>query len=307
MRQPPRSHFTQHSHYLLYIFYILCILYILKPMKIDAHQHFWQYDPGEYAWISEAMPQLKRDLLPQDLEPLLHAKGYDGCVAVQARQTENETEVLAGLAARFPFIRGVVGWVDLKHPDLAKRLDHFRINPAIKGFRHIVQDEPDDRFLVDERFVQGVRMLGEYGFTYDILVYEKHLPVVAEFLEKCPDQPFVLDHIGKPDIRRGMSAQWKEGIQRIAGHPHVYCKLSGLVTEAEWNCWRAEDFFPYLQHVYEAFGPNRLMIGSDWPVCLLAAPGYAQTVEIVEAFLAPLTPETQTNILGENARRFYDL
>ncbi len=276
-------------------------------MKIDAHQHFWHYDPEAYPWISEAMPQLKRDLLPQDLEPLLKENGYAGCVAVQARQSESETDFLAGLAARFPFIRGVVGWVDLRHSNLAKRLDHFRQNPVIKGFRHIVQDEPDDRFLLDEQFVQGVRMLGEYGFTYDILVYEKHLPVVAEFLEKCPDQPFVLDHMGKPDIRQGMSGRWKEGIRRIAEHPKVYCKLSGLVTEAEWNAWRADDFLPFLHHVYEAFGPDRLMIGSDWPVCLLAAQNYAQTIGIVEAFLSPLLPETQNNILGENARRFYDL
>lgn len=274
-------------------------------MKIDAHQHFWYYEPEDYGWISEAMPQLQRDLLPEDLQPLLEQAGFEGCIAVQARQSEDETDFLVTLSQEFSFIRGIVGWVDLQDPGVRERLQYYRQFRAVRGFRHIVQDEPDERFLVGEDFLRGVRMLGEFGYTYDILVYEKHLPVVVEFLEKCPDQPFVLDHLGKPEIPKGMSERWREGIRAIAAHPNVSCKLSGLVTEADWQHWTPDDFRPFLEHALEAFGPDRLMIGSDWPVCLLAARDYAQVTGIVEDFISPLPAADQEKILGLNAARFY--
>ena len=274
-------------------------------MKIDAHQHFWYYEPEDYGWISEAMPQLQRDLLPEDLQPLLEQAGFEGCIAVQARQSEDETDFLVTLSQEFSFIRGIVGWVDLQDPGVRERLQYYRQFRAVRGFRHIVQDEPDERFLVGEDFLRGVRMLGEFGYTYDILVYEKHLPVVVEFLEKCPDQPFVLDHLGKPEIPKGMSERWREGIRAIAAHQNVSCKLSGLVTEADWQHWTPDDFRPFLEHALEAFGPDRLMIGSDWPVCLLEARDYAQVTGIVEDFISPLPAADQEKILGLNAARFY--
>lgn len=277
-------------------------------MQIDAHQHFWRYDPAEYGWISEAMPALRRDRLPVDLEGPLRAASFDGCVAVQARQTEAETEFLLGLADQHDFIRGVVGWIDLQAANVRDRLTHFARFPALRGIRHIVQDEPDDRFLLRPRFVEGVRQLADFGLRYDILVYERHLPVVVEFLEQFDERhSFVLDHIGKPEVPTGLSNRWRAGIRAIAAHPNVYCKLSGLVTEADWRNWRAADFYPFLEVVFDAFGPHRLMIGSDWPVCLLAAGSYAEVIDVVGGFLKEVSPDERAAIFGNNAVRFYGL
>ncbi|NRA49550.1 MAG: amidohydrolase family protein [Phaeodactylibacter sp.] len=276
-------------------------------MRIDAHQHFWAYDPKEYGWISDEMPQLKQDRLPDDLAPLLSAARFDGCIAVQARQHLEETDFLLSLAADHPFIKGVVGWMDLQSDDLETTLEQYKGQNALKGIRHIVQDEPDDAFLIRPAFIRGVQLLGQQGYTYDILVFEKHLPVVVDFLERCPDQPFVLDHLGKPVIQGAPSAVWIDHIRAIAEHPNVYCKLSGLVTEADWHSWKAKDFLPYLDHVFEAFGPDRLMIGSDWPVCLLAANDYGQVIDVVRGYLNQLDEEAKAAILGNTAAQFYNL
>ncbi|KGE85237.1 MAG: amidohydrolase family protein [Phaeodactylibacter xiamenensis] len=276
-------------------------------MRIDAHQHFWEYDPVAYPWISEAMPKLRKDHLPTDLSPLLKEEGIGGCVAVQARQSPEETDFLLHLTQQYAFIKGVVGWIDLQAPDVAQTLGHYQSNPLLKGIRHIVQDEPDDEFLLRPDFLRGVQKLGQQGYTYDILVFERHLPVVLKFLDACPDQPFVLDHLGKPTIEGGPSPLWKDHIRSIAAHPNVYCKLSGLVTEADWNNWQREDFYPFLDIAMEAFGPERLMIGSDWPVCLLAADSYHETVNVVQMYLQQYAPEAQPAILGATATQFYQL
>lgn len=276
-------------------------------MRIDAHQHFWEYDPAAYPWISEAMPELQKDRLPADLSPLLDRESIDGCVAVQARQSLEETDFLLRLAEEHSFIKGVVGWVDLQATDVAQTLGQYQSNPLLKGIRHIVQDEPDEAFLLRPDFLRGVQLLGNTGYTYDILVFERHLPVVLKFLDTCPDQPFVLNHLGKPIIAGGPSPLWADHIRSIADHPNVCCKLSGLVTEANWNNWQKEDFYPFLDIAMEAFGPERLMIGSDWPVCLLAADSYHETMDVVQTYLRQYAPEAQTAILGATATQFYQL
>lgn len=274
-------------------------------MRIDAHQHFWEYSEENYSWISPAMPQLKRDFLPPDLSPLLAAHSIEGCVAVQARQTEQETDFLLSLAEQHPFIKAVVGWVDLQSADIDQQLAAFTEKPLLKGMRHIVQDEPDERFLLNASFLRGIQALKTYGYTYDLLIYEKHLPVAVTFLEKIGEMPIVLDHIGKPQISASPSKNWKEGIKNIASFPHVHCKISGLVTEANWQKWQDEDFKPYLEWIFDNFGIDRLLFGSDWPVCLLAAPNYTKVVNLVENFMAGCSAEEKARVFGENAGRFY--
>jgi L-fuconolactonase len=275
--------------------------------RIDAHQHFWKYDPVAYDWINGEMRVLQRDFLPPNLAPLLSEMNMEGCVAVQARQSEEETRFLLQLAADFPFVKGVVGWLDLRAPDLEERLDDLQPFSALKGIRHIVQAEPDPDFLLRPDFLRGIKILGKVGLTYDILVYEQQMPAVLQFLERCPDQPMVLDHIGKPIIEGGPSAAWKEGIKGIAAHPLVYCKLSGLVTEADWSNWSEDTFMPFLNVVLEAFGPQRLMVGSDWPVCLLAADQYRRVLEIIERFSADWPEQERRALWGDNAAAFYQL
>jgi L-fuconolactonase len=294
-------------------------------MIIDAHQHFWHYQPARDAWIGDNMPVLKRDYLPADLLPELRANGIDGTIAVQADQSEAQTLFLLEQARRNPFIAGVVGWVDLCAPDACKRLQYFSQFPELRGMRHVAQSEPDDRFLVRDDFVRGVAMLAEFGLTYDILIYARQLPAAAELVEKLPYQAFVLDHIGKPGIAKidGKPRQldsrefgarefdtWAAGIRALAANPRVYCKLSGLITEADWRGWRAADFKPYLDVVFDAFGADRLMFGSDWPVCLLAGT-YAQVKGLIENYLLGLPEADREKILGDifgnNAARFYGL
>lgn len=275
--------------------------------RIDAHQHFWKYDPQEYDWINAEMAVLKQDFGPAELKPLLQAQGMRGCVAVQARQTEAENEYLLSLSDSFPEVLGVVGWLDLQADDLEEKLETYRPFGALKGIRHIVQAEPDPAFLLREAFIRGVKHLGKVGLTYDILVFEQQFPAVLRFLERCPDQPFVLDHLGKPKIEGGPTEDWIEGIRKMAEHPNVFCKLSGLVTEANWASWKAEDFEPFLEIAAEAFGAERLMVGSDWPVCLLAADRYATVIGIVEQFASQWTEEEQAAVFGGNAENFYNL
>jgi L-fuconolactonase len=275
-------------------------------MRIDAHQHFWRYRPETHAWIGDSMAVLKRDFLPGDLEPLLRDAGFDGCVAVQAAHSLDETRFLLGLADRHPFVRGVVGWVDLVSPDLDRQLESFAPHPRFRGVRHIAQDEPDDAWLSRGDVVRGVSRLSGYGLTYDILVYARQLPAALELARRLPDQPFVLDHVAKPEIRAARLEPWRRDLRLLASLPHVFCKLSGLVTEAEWDGWTPESIRPYMDVALEAFSPDRLMIGSDWPVCLLGGQ-YPRVVGLARDFVSMLSASEQAAVLGGTAARFYRL
>ncbi len=275
-------------------------------MRIDSHQHFWHYSPTEHTWMSGEMSALKRDFLPGDLQPLLAANEFEGSVAVQARQSLEETRWLLELASQHDFIRAVVGWVDLRSEDLPTQLEALSHNPKLAGVRHVVQDEPDNEFMLRPDFRRGISLLGEFNLTYDLLLYPKHLPAAIKLVEEFPNQPFVLDHIAKPKIAEGLLSPWREHIQALATLPNVCCKLSGMVTEANWSQWQAEDFHPYLDTVFAAFGPSRLMIGSDWPVCTISA-DYGQTTQIVIDYLRQFPEQEQAEVLGGNCARFYGI
>ena len=275
-------------------------------MVIDAHQHFWQYDPARHAWMTEEMSAIRRDFLPTRYESECAANGVDASVVVQVDQTESETSFLLDLAERFPRIAGVVGWVDLRSPRVAERLEHFTQFKKLRGFRHIAQAEPDDRFLVQPGFLDGIARLRECNFTYDILVYPKQLPATIELVARFPQQPFVLDHLAKPFIKAGTLEPWASHIKTLAQNPNVFCKLSGLVTEADWRNWKADDFRAYFDVVFAAFGADRLMFGSDWPVCTLAA-GYRQVKQLIEGYVDDHASEHKGKIFGDNAVRFYRL
>jgi L-fuconolactonase len=273
-------------------------------MRVDAHQHFWKYDAARDGWITDKMSALKRDFLPEEFARECEANGIDASVAVQADQSESETRFLLDLAKGNPRIAGVVGWVDLRSPRVSERLEHFSHFEKLRGFRHIAQSEADDRFLVREDFLRGIAQLHRHGFTYDILVYPRQLPAARALVDKFPEQRFVVDHLAKPEIKAGEMKTWAGYMRRIAENHNVFCKVSGLVTEADWRHWKAADFRPYLDVVFEAFGPDRLMFGSDWPVCLLAA-SYAQVKGIVEEYLKNFSTHDRENVFGGNAVRFY--
>lgn len=275
-------------------------------MRLDAHQHFWHYSAQDYGWIGPDMAVLKQDRLPGDLAPLLAETSLDGSVAVQARQTLEETQWLLDLAAQHAFIRGVVGWVDLCSPKVSAQLERFSADASLCGVRHVVQDEPDDRFMLRDDFLRGIAILASFRLTYDILIVPRHLPVACQLVARFPDQPFVLDHIAKPSIKTGVIEPWAADIRRLAVYPNVVCKLSGMVTEAGWHHWAPTHFQPYLDVVLEAFGPKRLMFGSDWPVCTLAA-SYGQVVGLVAAATQQLSLDEQALVWGGTARRFYGL
>ena len=275
-------------------------------MRIDAHQHFWRYTVEEYGWIGPELQILQKDHLPHDLSPLLDSAGIAGTIAVQARQTLEETQWLLDLADHHPFITGVVGWVDLRNPRLAEQLERFCAHPRFRGVRHVVQDEPDDQFMLREDFLQGLATLQAYGLTYDILIFPRHLPVACQVVAQSPGQPFVLDHIAKPLIRDGIMDPWAEGIQRLASFPNVYCKVSGMVTEADWQRWQPADLRPYLDIIFEAFGPERIMFGSDWPVCTLAGT-YAEVANVLFDYVEHLSEHEQAAVWGETAWKLYGL
>jgi L-fuconolactonase len=275
-------------------------------MRIDAHQHFWHYDPAAHTWMTDAMAALKRDYLPEALLPLLKQAGLEGTVAVQAQQNERETEWLLGLADQYDFVRGVVGWVDLRSPEVGQVLARLAAHPRLVGIRHIVHDEPDDRFMLRPDFLRGLAALAEFDLTYDLLLFPRHLPVAAEVVRQFPRQRFVLDHIAKPLIKAGALAPWEAGLRALARFDNVYCKVSGLVTEARWRAWQPEDFEPFLSVVFDAFGSHRLMFGSDWPVCTLAA-DYQEVVELARVHGQALGAEAQERFFGGNAKEFYKL
>ncbi len=273
--------------------------------RIDSHQHFWKYDAVRDSWITDDMKVIQRDFFPSDLSPVLSENKIDGCVSVQADQSEQETHFLLSHADQSSFIKGVVGWVDLCSQDLEQKLVSYSRFQKLKGFRHVVQGEPDG-FLLQKDFVKGIKRLIDFNFTYDILVYSRQLEEVLEFLNKFPNQKFVIDHIAKPTIKTREINAWKKNMALISNFENVYCKLSGMVTEADWKNWKAEDLTPYLDHVLESFGPKRLMYGSDWPVCLVAA-SYPRQLAVVENFISHLSAHEKENIMGGNAIRFYNL
>ena len=275
-------------------------------MQLDAHQHFWQYNQVEHTWMNDSMGVLKRDYMPADLKPLLDANGFNGCVAVQARQNLEETRWLLQLSEQNAFVKGVVGWVDLRANDVDAQLERFADNKKLVGMRHIVQDEPDDRFLLGDAFMRGVKRLAAHGLVYDVLVYPKQLPAAVEFVRAFPEQPMVLDHIAKPPIGEKCLEPWATEIRALAKSRNLSCKLSGMVTETTWRGWKAEDFKPYLEVVLEAFGPERLMIGSDWPVCLLSAE-YREAIGLVKDFIGSLSGDEQASILGGTCARVYGI
>ena len=273
-------------------------------MKIDAHQHFWQYDPVRDTWMTEEV--LQRNFMPEDLYPLLRQQLFDGCVAVQADQSEQETLFLLEQADKFDFIKGVVGWVNLCSADVGDRLEYFSSFPILKGFRHIIQGEPQDDFILRKDFSRGIALLNQYDFTYDILIHPRHLKYATEFAQRFPNQAFVIDHLAKPFIKEGIYEEWKQDIQAISELPNVSCKLSGMVTEADWKNWKEEHFTVYIETVLESFGPDRVMFGSDWPVCLISA-DYSNVCKLVEHHTQSLSADEKQKLWGLNAERFYHL
>ena len=274
-------------------------------MRIDSHQHFWKFDPVRHAWIDSSMQNIAKDFLPEDLKPLLETNLMDGCIAVQADQSETETEFLLRLAEENSFIKGVVGWVDLSAEDLSQRLEVFSKNTLFKGVRHVLQAEKEG-FMLQDPFLRGISELKNFSLTYDILIYPNQLEEARVLIEKNPDQPFVLDHLAKPYIKQQKIKNWASDMKEFARHKNVYCKLSGMVTEADWNHWQFENFKKYLSVAFDTFGSDRLMFGSDWPVCLLAG-SYEHVVKIIDLFIENLEQEEKNNIMGRNACNFYNL
>ena len=275
-------------------------------MRIDAHQHFWKYNASDYSWISDQMKILKKDFLPGDLRMELEGIQFEGSVAVQARQSLEETRWLLKFAGRYDFIKGVVGWIDLCSDEIEEQIREFVKYRKFVGVRHVLHDEPDDRFMLSESFIRGIGTIGNYNLVYDILIFPKHLSNAEELVIRFPGQKFVLDHIAKPLIKERIISPWKEGIEQLARHSNVSCKLSGMVTEALWKGWKREDFTPYLDVVFDSFGPSRLMIGSDWPVCTVSS-GYSATMKIVLDYVQSLKQVEREMILGMNAKRIYNL
>lgn len=275
-------------------------------MNIDSHHHFWKYSAAEYAWIDNSMDALRRDFLPVDLEMEIEHAHIDGAVSVQARQTVGETEWLLDLAAKSGFIKGVVGWVPLADPNVRKTIEKFADHPKFKAVRHVVQGEPDDRFILGADFNRGISVLKDFGLVYDILIVERQLQPSIEFVDRHPKQVFVLDHIAKPRIKDNVLEPWRTNIKELARRGNVYCKVSGMVTEADHKSWKEEQLRPYFDTVFEAFGPKRLMFGTDWPVCLVAA-DYIRWVELAHRFAARLSADEREWFFGKTAIQAYKL
>jgi L-fuconolactonase len=272
---------------------------------VDTHQHFWNYNPQRDGWMTDDMRILRTDFTPDDASAAMNSVGVSQCVAVQATQSIEETEYLLDLADRYPFICGVVGWVDLRSSALDQALLSFQRQTKLKGFRHILQSSPE--LLADRNFVSGVSMLGKFNFTYDLLIYYHQLDAAITFAKYVSDStPIVVDHLAKPPIRSGEFTTWANGIREISQVENVYCKISGIITEADWNNWKVDDITRYIDLALETFGPSRLMYGSDWPVCLLAG-SYAKQWAVINGYLDKLSDRERTLILSENAKRFYKL
>ena len=272
-------------------------------MRLDAHQHFWSYDATQYPWIPPGSP-LHRDWLPEDLAALQAPLGFDGSIAVQARQVVGESDWLLGLADKHSNVKGVVGWVDLRADRVEEDLARLARHPKFVGVRHVVQDEPDDDFMLGRDFQRGIGKLRAFDLAYDLLIYPKQLEAAIRLAENFPEQPFVLDHIAKPLIKAGALEPWKSQLRRLAKLPNVHCKVSGMLTEADHRSWQAEQFRPYLDTVFEAFGLSRLMYGSDWPVCLFAG-DYRAAFGLVDDYARRFTPAEREALFGGNCEAFY--
>ncbi|RKD16221.1 amidohydrolase [Pelobium manganitolerans] len=275
-------------------------------MRIDSHHHFWIFDPVRDAWINDEMQEIKRDFLPSDLEPVLKEHGFDGCVSVQADQSEAQNDFLLGFAKEHPFIKGIVGWVDLQSNAIEERLAYYAEEPLLKGFRHVLQGEAQRDFMLRPAFKNGISLLGKYGFTYDILIFPDQLKFSEELVKAFPNQKFVIDHIAKPEIKNQKMNGWDTDIRAIAQHENVFCKVSGMVTEADFKGWKPQDFEPYLDVIFQSFGTKRLMYGSDWPVCNVAG-GYTKALNILENYTEKLSENEKAQFFGANAVGFYNL
>jgi L-fuconolactonase len=276
------------------------------PKRIDAHHHLWRYQEKEHPWIRHEMKALAKDFLMADLERVTNACGIDGTVAVQVRQSVEETRWLLQLAKDSKVIRGVIGWAPIADVEFSEILDGLRGEPKLKGLRHIIQDEADDEFILREDFNRGIAKLQGWGLVYDILIYERHLRATIAFVDRHPHQVFVLDHVGKPQIAQRRLEPWRSNIRELARRPNVYCKLSGMVTEADWTNWQPADLRPYVEVVLGAFGAGRIMVGSDWPVCLLAA-SYERWFFTLGEFLSSLSANEQQLVYGQVAESIYRL
>ncbi|AXT50255.1 amidohydrolase [Aquimarina sp. BL5] len=275
-------------------------------MTIDSHQHFWKYEPVKHSWIDDDMASIRKDFLVEDLQKVYKKNSINGCIAVQADQTLEETDFLIDLASKNSFIKGIVGWVDLRSKNINDILNHYNQFPAVKGFRHVVQGEADHNFLLRPEFLRGISALEKYNFTYDILVFPHQLGAVLEFVKQFPNQKFVIDHIAKPYIKDGFYDGWATLMSAIGKLPNVYCKLSGIITEANYKTWTPQQIQPYLELVLKAFGVKKIMFGSDWPVCLVAGT-YQEVKQLIMDFIADLSSQEQANILGGNAIQFYNI
>jgi L-fuconolactonase len=275
-------------------------------IKIDAHQHFWKYDAIRDSWITDEMSDIQKDFSPVDLQPLLQHAGIDGCVTVQSDQSEEENAFHLATAEKWDFIKGVVGWIDLQAENVEKRLEYYSQFKKMKGFRHVLQGETQRDCMLRPAFMKGISLLNKYGFTYDILIFPDQLKYTYELVRTFSDQFFVIDHIAKPNIKDSKIDDWKKDLLQIASCKNVFCKISGMVTEASWRTWKKTDFTAYLDVVVSAIGTDRIMFGSDWPVCLVAA-SYNQTLEIVTDYFASFSHHEQANVLGTNAIQFYKL
>jgi L-fuconolactonase len=274
--------------------------------KIDAHHHLWKYSAAQYPWISENMGLLRRDFLIQDLIDVLEESDIDGVITVQARQALAETQWLLDLARSHDFVRGVVGWVALADPKVERDLEHLSTHAKLKSVRHLLQDEPDDFYILREDFNRGIKLLQDFGLRYDLLIFERHLPQTIQFVDRHPNQIFILNHIAKPLIKQGLVSPWRENLTELARRENVFCKLSGLVTEASWQSWTEADLDPYLQIVLTAFGPERVIFGSDWPVILLGS-SYKRWVDVVQRSISHLSEYEQERIFGKTAIEVYRL
>ena len=274
--------------------------------KIDAHHHLWKYSVAEYPWISENMDTLRRDFLIQDLVGVLEESHIEGAITVQATQTLAETRWLLDLASRNDFIRGVVGWVALADPKVERDLESLSTHAKLKSVRHLLHDEPDDFYMLREDFNRGINLLNDFDLRYDLLIFERHLQQTIQFVDRHPNQIFILDHMAKPRIGEGMMSPWKENLTELARRENVFCKLSGLVTEASWQSWTEADLDPYLQVVLTAFGAKRVMFGSDWPVLLLGS-SYKRWVDTVRRGISHLSEYEQERIVGKTAVEVYRL
>ncbi len=273
---------------------------------IDAHQHFWKFDPVRDSWITDDMAVIQRDFMPHDLQPLLEKHGLEGCVVVQSDQSEDETIFQVSNATQYSFIKGVVGWTDLRAPNVEERLSAYSAYSKLKGFRHVLQGEQDRALMLTPDFKRGIAALKKFGFTYDILIFPDQLKYSRELAAAFPNQLFIIDHIAKPGIKAGAIDGWKEDIKAIGTLDNVYCKISGMVTEADWTNWKETDFHPYMDTVVEAFGAKRIVFGSDWPVCQVAG-GYDRMMGIVKNYFASFSAAEQALFFGGNAASFYQL